>query len=122
MAEYHRHAKHHRDRGQSVHLCRTSLLATNAAGNATNFDKTNNYTWVLASASNGIVGFNASDFVVNTSAFSNDFAGGSFAVQLNGNDLDLVYTSSVPEPISLSAVFVGTLALSARRRGGCRRQ
>jgi hypothetical protein len=49
--------------------------------------------------------FNASDFTIDTSAFTNDITGpvsnGSFALQVNGKDLDLIYTgAAVPEPAS----------------------
>jgi len=45
------------------------------------------------------------------SAFSNDITGpisnGSFGLQLNGNDLDLVYTAAVPRTASLGVLSLG---------------
>lgn len=96
----------------------TSLMADNTPGDTTNFDGASSYTWILATASGGILGFDVSDFTIDTSAFSN-LNSGTFAVQVTGNDLELVYTgAAVPEPGSLGMLSLGGLALLARRRRG----
>ena len=89
-----------------------SLLALN------NWDNTGTYQWRIATASGGVLGFNANVFNINTSAFSdqNSIAGGTFSVSNVGNDIFLNYTA-IPEP-STYAMLIGGLGLLAflRRR------
>jgi autotransporter-associated beta strand protein len=114
------------------HLYLWSLSSTgpDVNGDAANFDHASAAWWKLASANGGILGFDASAFSIHsqaingTAGFSNDLAGGTFSVQVNGNDLNLVfnpYVSAIPEPTTL----VGTMIMLAssigfRRRPGPR--
>jgi hypothetical protein len=92
-----------------------------APGPAQHFDDTQNYSWQIASASGGIVGFNPADFQIDTSGFANDLGGGQFAVAQNGNGVYLDFVSSVPEPGTLALLLAGSLGLFGavvhRRRG-----
>jgi len=98
-----------------------SLLANNTAGDVVNFDYAANYSYTIASTTGGIIGFDADAFMLNTSGFTNDLAGGSWSLALaNSNrDLNLNFTAAtIPEP-STCAALAGLLALTAaayRRR------
>jgi hypothetical protein len=99
-----------------------SLLSTgpDVNGNATNFSDLLSYSWVLASTTGGVSGFDATDFVINTAAnngtsgFSNSFTG-SFSVGVSGNNLMLNY-SAIPEPSAALLGGLGVFALLRRRR------
>jgi autotransporter-associated beta strand protein len=96
----------------------TSLTAGNAAGVVANFDPAQSTFYTFVTTTGGITGFDASRFVLDTSAFANAFDG-SWSIAQSGNDLNLVYTASaIPEP-STYAALVGALALGValvRRR------
>jgi hypothetical protein len=82
---------------------------------------TNSYTWTLASASSGITGFNATNFILNiganngTNGFSNELNGGAFSISQSGNSLLLNFTA-VPEPGTCLLGGIGILAMLRRRR------
>jgi fibronectin-binding autotransporter adhesin len=91
-----------------------SLTTGDVAGAAANFNKLQNYTWNLATASGGITGFSASDFVLNDAGFANSISGlsqnGSFGITTSGNNLELTYTAAVnttPTTYSLLATATG---------------
>jgi hypothetical protein len=69
-------------------------------GPAAGWNHTNTYTWTLATAADGVLGFAADKFVVDTSAFTNDLAGGTFTVTSDGYSVYLVYTPH-PAPAAL---------------------
>jgi autotransporter-associated beta strand protein len=66
-----------------------SLDASNQPGPAVNFNPSQPYSFVLATAAGGITGFSADVFRVDASDFENDLAGGSFTVGQSANDLVL---------------------------------
>lgn len=69
-----------------------SITGTGAAGAVSNFDRTAPYTWTLATAITGeVTNFDASDFVVDTSAFANSNQDGVFSVSNTGSALVLNY-------------------------------
>jgi fibronectin-binding autotransporter adhesin len=81
-----------------------SLASTNpdTSGAVPGFDNSAGASWTFARAAGGIIDFAADRFSVNTAAvngtdgFTNDLAGGSFAVAASGNDLNVVFTPFVP--------------------------
>ncbi|MFA9478589.1 PEP-CTERM sorting domain-containing protein [Phycisphaerales bacterium AB-hyl4] len=82
-------------------------------GDGANFDNTDyGQLFTIASASEGIDGFDAAMFAVNTDNFGVDLNGGSFVVQMDGNDLNLAF---IPEPGSL-ALLGGAAGLMLLRR------
>ncbi len=84
----------------------TSLTTGNVAGNAANFDNTQDYVWRIATASGGIIGFDAAAFTLDTSSFSNPVGTGAFLVEKSGNDILLrfVHPPAISiQPISASA-------------------
>jgi autotransporter-associated beta strand protein len=95
-------------------------------GDVPGFLGSQNYTWSIATATDGITGFNAANFHIEiapiggTGGFTNDLApGGSFDLVVSGNSLDLVYSSNsaVPEPASgLATAGLLASALLLRRR------
>ena len=68
-----------------------SLTSSNTSGPAANFNQTASNSWTLATASGGLLNFDAAKFTVDATAFSNSFAGGSFLVATQGNSLVLNY-------------------------------
>ena len=95
-----------------------------STGDALNFDGGSNYSWTIATADNGITGFNANNFFINiaptngTNGFSNSYTG-TFSVSVDGNNLNLIYgPSAVPEPASTFTVLAlfSSGVLHRRRR------
>jgi fibronectin-binding autotransporter adhesin len=99
-------------------------LNGNGAGDASDFDPDQNFSFVLVNAADGITGtFNAADFTVD--AFANNGASGfsndvnpyaSWSVSEQGDNLVLSYT--VPEPSTDAMMIVGLLlvGLCLRRK------
>ena len=96
------------------------------AGYVQNFTSGGNFSWTIATATDGIRDFNAGNFRIHTaptngtSGFINDLTGGAFSLAVvDGNKLNLVYqqTSAVPEP-SGHLALLGLLSggLLTRRR------
>jgi hypothetical protein len=75
---------------------------------AADFGNQSSESWPIAAAVGGIAGFSADKFIVDTSGFQNDLAGGVFSVQTNGESLLLVFTSRPPPPVISSIAIVGT--------------
>jgi hypothetical protein len=104
-----------------INLWSLASVVPDADGNAINFNPNLDYTWTLATASGGILGFDAGNFAVNTAA-NNGTAGfanplnGSFAVEVDGTALNLVY-AAIPEPSTALVLLFGLAVLGwARRR------
>jgi fibronectin-binding autotransporter adhesin len=90
-----------------------SLTPTNAPGPLFGFDKTMSYSWIIASASDGVLNFAPAKLSVNTASFSNDFSGGSFGVALQGNSIVVNYQPPVPPAFtSVSRLGDGNFLLS----------
>ena len=75
------------------------------------------YSFIIASASDGITGFNANLFTLDDSGFSNSEPdhGWYWDIIQNGNDL-VLQAYAVPEPSSTALLGLGGLALALRRR------
>jgi autotransporter-associated beta strand protein len=106
----------------NINLWSLSSIGPDVNGDAINFDPFASQSWTLVTTSAGIVGFDASEFTINTGAFNgtggftND-AVGSFALQVVGNDLVLSY-SVIPEPGSVALLLSGVgMFLLLNRRG-----
>jgi len=69
-------------------------------GPAAGWSYTNTYAWTLATAADGVLNFAADKFVIDTSAFPNDLAGGTFSVTSETHSVYLVYTPH-PAPVAL---------------------
>ena len=99
----------------AINLWSLSSTGPDVNGDAANFNASANASWTLVSTTTGISGFNASYFVVNTSAtngtagFSNTMDG-TFSVAKVGNNLVLNYTA-VPEPSTWALLGLGLAAL-----------
>ena len=110
--------------GFNVNVWPLSTFA-GTTGNAQNFDGNGGiYSWIMATASGGITGFDAGDFTIFTAAnngtngFTNPFTG-SFSMSVTGNNLNLNYgPTPVPEPanaVTVLALFSGAV-LNRRKR------
>lgn len=95
-----------------------SLTLDGLAGATGNFTETTT-SWVILSAANGIEGFVASHWTINTDGFSTaEGWTGEFSLSQVGNDLVLTY-NAIPEPSAWSALAGAaaiTGALLRRRR------
>lgn len=82
-----------------------------------NFDPTQNYSWNVAHASDGITNFDLSSISFDSSGFEGDTGTWSLTLGGSGKDLILNYAAPIPEPSSY-AVFagLGVLGLAAVRR------
>jgi MYXO-CTERM domain-containing protein len=81
------------------------------------------HEWEFVHASDGIIGFEPEDFVVDASGFLNSIANvygvGEFSVVApSNNSLAIQFTSAVPEPsgLVLAALALLGVALGGRRR------
>jgi len=84
-------------------------------GDAANFDSLTSYEWEFVSTTAGITGFDADDFVLDDSLFTNDLDGGAFSVEQNGNSLEIVFTP-IPEPGTLAILGLGGVGMLLLRR------
>ncbi|MEO5803583.1 MAG: autotransporter-associated beta strand repeat-containing protein, partial [Verrucomicrobiota bacterium] len=79
----------------------TSLTLANAPGAVSDFSEINSYSWVIASTTTGVTGFDTNAFTLNTNNFVNGLGSGSFSLSIIGNDLILNFTgASVAQPPS----------------------
>ena len=78
------------------------------------FDNTQDYTWPILQATDGITGFDRAALVLDTSAFKNPFAG-HFFLESTATDLAVHY-SFVPEPSSVFAFALFACVIRPRRR------
>lgn len=109
----------------NINLWSLSGIGPDVNGDALNFDYSQNYTWTIVATALGITGFNADYFDINanatngTAGFSNDLFGGVFGVRISGNDLQLTFTTAVPEPgtWAAAAMLVVSLVAVRYRRG-----
>jgi autotransporter-associated beta strand protein len=111
--------------GFGVNLWTLSSVGPDVSGNAANFDNTLTQSWNLLTASGGITGFDASDFLINvgaingTAGFSNALGGGAFSLGVSGgNNLTLTFTAIPETDAAVMAGGMGLLALLRRRRNG----
>lgn len=72
-----------------------SLDALNQPGLLPGFDARQSYTWTIAQAGS-VVGFNVNAFTLDTTGFLNPTAGGTFGIQLNGGNVQVVFTPAPP--------------------------
>jgi len=98
-----------------------SLTAGNIAGDAVGFDTWTkgspgdfDYSFTIATASSGISGFDADNFTLDSSGFSNA-PGWDWGIVLSGNSL-VLQAYALPEPSSSALLGLGGLALMLRRR------
>ncbi|WP_164100796.1 RCC1 domain-containing protein [Candidatus Laterigemmans baculatus] len=100
----------------------SSLNMQDASGTASNFDPKQDYSWAFVTAAEGIEGFDAGLFAINSSGFQNSLDGGHFSIGHVGNSLTLQFNSSlsaVPEPSSLVVLGIcgiGWAGYRARNR------
>jgi autotransporter-associated beta strand protein len=91
----------------------SSITVDGILAAATGFEPGQSYQWLIATASGGISGFSAGNFVVNASEFAN--ANGDFSISKDGNSLYLNY-AAVPEPGTWVLLALGGAALYGVRR------
>ncbi|MDG1356715.1 MAG: PEP-CTERM sorting domain-containing protein, partial [Akkermansiaceae bacterium] len=70
--------------------------------------------FIIATASSGITGFDAADFILDSSGFSNA-PSWEWGIVLSGGDL-VLEAYAVPEPSSTALLGLGGLALMLRRK------
>ena len=87
----------------------TSLNSSNQPGQIADFTNASPYSWLLASTTGNISGFNATDFIVDSSPFLNAFNSGGSMFVSEGANLKNIYLNyqpgTVPEPGSLALLL-----------------
>ncbi len=99
----------------SVPATGTNPFTIKVAGLAANFSSTSNYTWTIATTTRGVTGLTTNQFIVDTSAFTNDLAGGYFKVVLSddGGAVNLEFTGNNP-PVAGPAIYSRAFNTSLR--------
>ena len=90
-----------------------NLVSIDSSGNpasAINFNSSNSYSWMFATSSSAITGFNPNQFNLITTGFSNPTNGGTFSFSESGNGLYLNFTP-VPEPSTWAMMATGLFAV-----------
>jgi autotransporter-associated beta strand protein len=101
--------------GSQFNLNIIGLNLSNASGAVNGWDANGTYSWIIASASTAVTGFDASAWNINYSGFSNNnTVNGLFTVSQSGNNILLNY--SVPEPSTYALVLGGLGMLAFLRR------
>lgn len=91
------------------------LTAGNLTGAVPGFAEANQQ-WTILTSVGAITGFDAANWTINTSGFSNNTPfGGNFTLTSDTNNLFLNY-NAIPEPSAALLVGLGSLALLRRRR------
>lgn len=69
-------------------------LTSGLPGLAANFNYSSNYTWSIITTTLGVTGFDPAAFLIDTTQFANDLAGGTFSLALSAdsNAVNLVFT------------------------------
>ena len=107
--------------GNKITFDVVSFTLSGTAGDAANFDASQNYLWKMVQTSGGISFAPGEDestvFDLLTGGFANALNGGTFSLSLGngGQDLFLVYTP-VPEPDVLSLIGLAACAYVYGRR------
>ncbi|MFO0810693.1 MAG: autotransporter-associated beta strand repeat-containing protein [Gemmataceae bacterium] len=102
--------------GTTFRVQLVSLTPSQTPGLVSDFVATVPYTWTFATASGGVANFAATNFVVDTAAFTNALAGTFTVTQPTPNVLALNYTP-VPEPATtLFLCGVGWVTFRTLRR------
>jgi hypothetical protein len=87
-----------------INLWSLATVGPDTDGDAVNFDRARDHAWTIVVAGLGVSGFDHAEFDLNTVAtngtggLANDLEGGTFDLRVEGNELQLTYTTAVPEP------------------------
>ncbi|MDP8262421.1 MAG: PEP-CTERM sorting domain-containing protein [Candidatus Ancaeobacter aquaticus] len=84
---------------------------------AANFDNSDPYSWIIATASGEITDFSADKFTIDDSLFTNALGGGSFGIEQDGSNINLTF-AAVPEPSTYALFGLGLFGLIYFRRRG----
>jgi hypothetical protein len=68
------------------------------SGDGANFDNTKSNSWIIATASVAVSGFNANKFILTTNGFPHDLNSGTFSVLLQDKSVVLLFTPATPPP------------------------
>jgi len=110
----------------NINLWSLSAVDADVNGPAVNFDAAQNYTWTIVATELGVVGFDPGYFNINvgavngTGGFANDLRGGFFSLSVQGSELQLNFTTAIPEPgtWAAAALLVAAALVLQRRRTG----
>ena len=100
-----------------INLKLSTLGSDNTPGPLAGFNPAANYRWTFASVGGAIAG-DATNIIINPAGFGSATNGvWSAALSSDGHDLQLVYTSAIPEPGAAAALAaLAGLAFTLRRR------
>ena len=107
----------------NIDIFSLSGISPDVPGALAGWDPAVTNSWTIVRTTNGITGFDAANFTINTGGFTgyNNIGTGLFSLALDGNDLKLMFTpgaTPVPEPgtWAAGALLAAAAGLAARRR------
>jgi autotransporter-associated beta strand protein len=98
--------------GFKINLWTLSATGPDVNGNAFNFNNAQSQSWIIAQTTQGIIGFNPANFIINTAVtngtggFANPLGTGFFTLSVVGSNLMLNYFVAGPVSVTQPATFV----------------
>lgn len=109
-----------------INLWSLAAVGPDVDGDAVNFDQARDYAWTIVATDLGVTGFDEALFDLHveatngTGGFANDLQGGTLGLRVDGNSLQVTYTTAIPEPGTPALVLLAIAVCAVRWMAGKR--